>query len=94
MSQPGDESEREENDAQGGRHECGVMTAFPDRFGRQILGSRDAIILMPQQPLVAGQTYTVSITSNGTTYTWSFTASSGVERQPGYDAIILPTHQE
>jgi uncharacterized protein YkwD len=44
--------------------------------GRNILNSRDAIVLIPRQPLTPGATYTVSITTNGQIYTWSFTVSS------------------
>jgi uncharacterized protein YkwD len=44
--------------------------------GRNILNSRDAIVLIPRAPLTPGATYTVSITTNGQTYTWSFVASS------------------
>jgi uncharacterized protein YkwD len=43
-------------------------------LGRSVLGSRDAIVMIPQQPLQQGQIYTVSITTNGNTHTWSFTA--------------------
>ena len=32
-----------------------------------------AAVMMPQQPLVSGVTYTVALTVNGTPYTWSFT---------------------
>jgi hypothetical protein len=52
----------------------------PDRTaqdtGRAILNERDAVVLIPRQPLNAGGVYTVSITANGQTYTWSFTVSS------------------
>lgn len=41
--------------------------------GRQVLNSRDAVVLMPRQPLLEGSTYTASITANGTTYSWQFT---------------------
>jgi hypothetical protein len=41
--------------------------------GRIILNGRDAIVLIPRNPLTAGQSYTVSITANGETITWSFT---------------------
>jgi uncharacterized protein YkwD len=41
-------------------------------LGRAVLASRDAIVLIPRYPLQAGSTYTVTIASNGTTYTWSF----------------------
>ena len=44
-------------------------------LGRSILNSRDAVVLIPRQPLLAGQTYTPSLTVNGETYTWSFTIS-------------------
>jgi hypothetical protein len=43
-------------------------------LGRSILNSRDAIVIMPRAPLVPGAEYTVSITVNGSTYTWTFTA--------------------
>ncbi|WP_017661441.1 CAP domain-containing protein [Baaleninema simplex] len=42
-------------------------------LGRDILDSRDAIVLIPQNPLEPGETYTASITANGDTTTWSFT---------------------
>ena len=41
-------------------------------LGRSVLNMRDAIILMPRNPLEAGLTYSASITNNGTTYSWSF----------------------
>lgn len=44
--------------------------------GRAVLNSRDCIVLMPKDPLQAGQTYTVSITNDGSQYTWSFTVSN------------------
>lgn len=36
-----------------------------------ILDSRDAVVMIPKDPLIAG-TYTASITSSGQNYTWSF----------------------
>ena len=36
------------------------------------LSHSGAIVLMPRQELVAGHRYTVSVTVNGATYTWSF----------------------
>jgi uncharacterized protein YkwD len=42
-------------------------------LGRAVLNARDAIVIMPRQPLSVGQSYTVSITANGTTTTWTFT---------------------
>jgi hypothetical protein len=44
--------------------------------GRNILNSRDAIVLIPRAPLTPGATYTVSITANGQMYAWSFVVSN------------------
>lgn len=41
-------------------------------LGRNLLASRDAIVLIPRSPLTPGKTYTVSITADGRTYSWSF----------------------
>jgi len=46
------------------------------RLGRNILGARDAIVLIPRAPLSPGTTYTASITANGHAYTWSFSIGS------------------
>ena len=43
--------------------------------GRAILGARDAIIFIPRDPLTPGLSYSISVTSNGITYAWSFTVS-------------------
>ena len=40
------------------------------------LTSRGAVILIPQQPLQQGVTYTVALTVNGVPYTWQFGISS------------------
>lgn len=45
-------------------------------LGRTVLGARDAIVVMPRSPLVAGHQYSVSITVNGVTHSWSFTAGT------------------
>jgi hypothetical protein len=45
-------------------------------LGRSILGGRDAIILIPRDPLEPGATYTASILADGYTHTWTFTANS------------------
>lgn len=52
-------------------------------LGRSVLNMRDAIVLMPKNPLSPGVTYTVSITNSGTTYTWSITVSAS-------DLLIAP----
>lgn len=51
-------------------------------LGRSILGARDAIVLIPRAPLLSGATYHASITSNGTTYNWSFSVSGAVQQAP------------
>jgi uncharacterized protein YkwD len=45
---------------------------YAQGVGRTILDQRDAIVIMPRQPLAADQTYTVQVVVNGETYTWSF----------------------
>lgn len=45
-------------------------------LGRAILNTRDAIVLMPREPLIPGKTYSVSITVNGKNYAWTFTVYS------------------
>jgi len=49
-------------------------TRYPTNPGRLTLDVRDAIIIMPRQPLVAGVTYTAEIELEDRTYTWSFVA--------------------
>ncbi len=49
--------------------------------GRAVLNSRDAVVLMPRSPLSPGTAYTVSITANGQTYTWSFVTAAGARVQ-------------
>lgn len=43
--------------------------------GRLVLGNRDAIVLMPRQPLQAGKNYQVMLVINGVTYEWDFFTS-------------------
>ncbi len=42
--------------------------------GRTILDQQDAIVILPGEPLVVGQTYTAHVEVNGESYTWSFEA--------------------
>ncbi len=49
-------------------------------LGRAILNARDAVVLIPQNPLTPGSTYTVSLTVNGSTYAWSFTVAASSKR--------------
>jgi uncharacterized protein YkwD len=44
--------------------------------GRIVLNVRDAIVIMPRDPLVPGSTYTVEITSTDSSTIWSFTVDS------------------
>lgn len=44
-------------------------------LGRLILNSRDAVVIIPRDPLSPGSRYTVSVTANGQTYTWSFSVA-------------------
>lgn len=62
----------------------------PDSYtqyqGRWILGSRDAIVIMPRQPLVPASTYMVQVVSNGTSYEWSFATladADALDAMPG-----------
>jgi hypothetical protein len=50
---------------------------FRQRSARQILDQRDAIIIIPQQPLLPDSTYAVRVDVNGQTYTWSFRTAAG-----------------
>jgi len=52
-----------------------------DTWGRSILDGRDAVVVMPRAPLVAGGTYTVSITADSQVYTWSFSVDSQAKVQ-------------
>jgi hypothetical protein len=45
-------------------------------LGRAILAARDAIVIIPRNPLTPGATYTVSVTVNGQTHTWLFSVST------------------
>ena len=48
-------------------------------LGRGILASRDAIVLIPRQPLTPGARYTVSLTVDGVPYGWSFQVAAAPE---------------
>jgi uncharacterized protein YkwD len=43
--------------------------------GRSVLKTYGAVILIPREPLIPGERYTVSITAQGKPYTWSFTVA-------------------
>jgi uncharacterized protein YkwD len=48
-------------------------------LGRNVLGSRDAIVIIPRSPLTPGAQYTISVTTNGQTYTWSFLVAGSAQ---------------
>ncbi len=64
-----------------------------EAVGRSILGGRDAVVVMPRAPLVAGETYTVSITADQQVYTWSFSVDSNAKMQSAA-MTGLPTRDE
>lgn len=43
-----------------------------EQTGRGVLRDYGAVVVMPREPLVAGSTYSVSITADDRPYTWSF----------------------
>jgi len=45
------------------------------RSVRRILDGRDAVVIIPRDPLEPGEQYTVSVSVDGTPYTWSFSVS-------------------
>ncbi|MCC6190534.1 MAG: hypothetical protein IT318_16015 [Anaerolineales bacterium] len=45
-------------------------------LGRNLLGARDAIVLVPQTEMTPGASYTVSITVDGQTHTWTFNVAA------------------
>ncbi|MFZ6029127.1 MAG: CAP domain-containing protein [Chloroflexota bacterium] len=50
-------------------------------LGRSVLGSRDAIVVIPREPLTPDAPYTFSVTANGNTHTWSFSVANGLQRR-------------
>jgi uncharacterized protein YkwD len=50
---------------------------FRQRSARLILDNRDAVVIIPQEPLLPDATYSVRVDANGATYTWSFQTAAG-----------------
>ncbi len=50
---------------------------FRQASARLILDQRDAIVIIPQQPLLTDSTYSVRVDVNGATHTWSFRTAAG-----------------
>lgn len=44
--------------------------------GRIVLNNRDAVVIMPRDPLVPGKTYAIEVTTVSSTTSWSFTVDS------------------
>lgn len=62
-------------------------------LGRWALGYRDAVVIMPRQPLLANSTYSVSVTASGQTYRWSFSTSSGLLQHASLEGaapLVIP----
>lgn len=53
-------------------------------LGRTILDYRDAIVLIPRNPLIPGASYTTSLVIDGQTYTWTFKISETSQASQGY----------
>jgi uncharacterized protein YkwD len=60
---------------------------------RSILGQKNAVIVMPRLPLVAGTTYEVSVTAGTQQVSWKFTAEAhGTELpKPALEQVALTT---
>ena len=59
----------------------------PDQqsVARAVLGARDAIVIIPRDPLAPGERYTVTVIANGQTYLWSFNVSNAAMLRPQED---------
>lgn len=60
------------------------------KSARLILDNRDAIVIIPQQPMLPDSTYSVRIDANGQTYTWSFHTLAGPPKQNGAGLMPAP----
>jgi hypothetical protein len=68
-------------------------TSSTQNTGRWILGSRDAVVILPRFPLTVGQTYDASVTENGNDHNWRFTVipatGFGWEQQPVWARVAM-----
>lgn len=65
--------------------------ASAQELARAILGARDAIVLIPRQPLAPGATYRVSISLASGNYSWSFSvADIAAPEKSGEEGLIFP----
>lgn len=67
-------------------------TKYKSQPGQLGLDVRDAIVIMPRQPLTAGESYDVTIELADATYAWSFTALQGrpTDGGPAWHAMMAP----
>lgn len=59
------------------------------QIGRALLDAQDGVVLMPRQPLVAGSTYTVSLTVDGQVIEWTFQTVNPNRRQPSQTEVEI-----
>ncbi len=53
---------------------------YEEKAGRLILNNQDAVIIIPRQPLIAGETYRVQLEADGQRYDWTFTTRASANR--------------
>jgi hypothetical protein len=56
-------------------------------LGRGLLNGRDALVILPRNPLVPGASYSVSFTVNGATHAWIFSVAESAAGPGLSDAI-------
>ncbi|MEM7332371.1 MAG: CAP domain-containing protein [Chloroflexota bacterium] len=56
--------------------------SFEQSIGRVILDLRDAVVLLPRNPLQDGATYFAEVTNDGTTHSWQFTVLNNQKTGP------------
>ncbi len=57
-------------------------------WGRNLLNSRDAVVIIPRAPLEPGATYTVTLTVNGTRLTWTFSVAEAGTKLPAPTTVV------
>ncbi len=50
---------------------------YAEQVGREILDLSDAVVIMPRNPLIVGETYTAQVTVDGKAFTWQFGVRKG-----------------
>lgn len=62
--------------------------------GRSVLNSRDAVVLVPRSPLQPAKTYSVSLSVDGKTYSWSFATPGALAPGADYDLVAGQSRYE